>query len=618
MGKPLSECSKEELIEIIKNQKSTLACTKKFGLVWEEKSEKVVTSCKQKLPVVKEVVDKAINKAKDSEPTNIIIEGDNYHALSVLNYTHANRIDVIYIDPPYNRGKNDFMYDDSYVEKEDSYKHSKWLSFMDKRLRIAKNLLSPEGVIIVNIDEHESCRLLCLLEEIFGEQNNIGEIIWNKQNPKGDSHGVACMHETIYCFCKNRDEFFKRENVCIRKKPNSEAMINKAQALFKKIGKHAIPDDVAAAIKPFNYDESIKKDFYVTYDLGLINKEFQNWLSKQPFSGGEKAYKYIDETGRLYRGVSMAWPNKKKAPDDYFTPLIHPITQKPCPVPERGWRNPPSTMKDLLHQNLIIFGEDETKQPERKYFLDENLYENVPSIYENADSADAMFSAMRIHFDYPKPVSEAIYVCSNIQPNAITFLDFFAGSGTTGHAVMEMNAMDGGHRQFILCTNNENNIAEEVTYPRINSVINGYSDGKTQIAGIPTNVRYFKTEFIDRNDTMDRLRRELSPACEDMIRIREGAYEKIINEDMLKVFKSSRGLTAIIYDRFELAEHIQKIEALNTDAPVHLYVFSYSKSDRKDEMPDNLKHKYEAQPIPEGVLEIYKKIFANIKGGKNA
>lgn len=136
-------------------------------------------------------------------------------------------------------------------------------------------------------------------------------------------------------------------------KPNAEKMLRKAKTLFNKIGKRLIPEDVASAIKPFKYSK-IKEDFYVTYDLELVNKEFQNWLKNQNFSGGEKAYRFIDEEGRVYRGVSMAWPNKKKAPDEYFIPLIHPVTGKPCPVPARGWRNPPSTMKSLLESGRIL------------------------------------------------------------------------------------------------------------------------------------------------------------------------------------------------------------------------------------------------------------------------
>ncbi len=137
MGKSLDECSREELIEII----NSLKRQKKFGLVWEDKPEKVAEDCKKKLPVLEEVKAKNISLDQNG-PTNLLIEGDNYHALSVLNYTHAGKIDVIYIDPPYNTGNKDFVYNDRFIDKEDSFRHSKWLSFMEKRLKLTKNLLS--------------------------------------------------------------------------------------------------------------------------------------------------------------------------------------------------------------------------------------------------------------------------------------------------------------------------------------------------------------------------------------------------------------------------------------------------------------------------------------------
>jgi adenine-specific DNA-methyltransferase len=154
MPKTLDDYTKEELIDIIKGLKRR----KKFGLVWEEKPEKVVGLCDTELPVIEEVTKKAISKSKD-KANNIIIEGDNYHSLSVLNYTHAGKIDVIYIDPPYNTGSNDFIYNDRYVDKEDGYRHSKWLSFMGNRLRLAKSLLSKQGVIFISIDDNEVAQL---------------------------------------------------------------------------------------------------------------------------------------------------------------------------------------------------------------------------------------------------------------------------------------------------------------------------------------------------------------------------------------------------------------------------------------------------------------------------
>lgn len=518
--------------------------SKKYGLVWEEHEEETDVKMKSLIPVFTEVPNREIKTVENSDQFHFLLEGDNLHSLILLEKTHRGKIDVIYIDPPYNRGKEDFIYDDAYIVEEDGFKHSKWLSFMSKRLEIAKNLLCRDGVIIINIDEHEAAPLLMLLNEIFGEYNNLGEIIWNKQNPKGDSKGVSIMHETILCFAKNREAFLSNANVCKRKKPNAEAILKKAASLFKKLGKRAIPEDVLSAIKPFGYSESVKNDFYVTYDLELINKEFQNWLSKQRFSNGEKAYKFIDETGRVYRGVSMAWPNKKKAPDDYFIPLIHPVTKKPCPVPDRGWRNPPATMQLLLEQGKILFGEDEKKQPERKYFLDENMYENVPSIYENADSADDMLKEIGVVFDYPKPVSEAMFACSCIKPDAKIFLDFFAGSGTTGHAILELNQQDGGNRKFILCTNNENEICDQVTYQRLKTVISGYrQDGSKYSEGIPANLMYYQTDFVKKES--DELSDELLEHIHEMIQLEYGIkiddkkYFIIMDDDEMDAFEQN-------------------------------------------------------------------------------
>src|SRR5690606_8668492 len=181
--------------------------------------------------------------------------------------------------------------------------------------------------------------------------------------------------------------------------------------------------------------------------LDVVNDEFNEWIKCQDFSGGEKMYNKIDKNGDVFRGVSMAWPNKKKAPKEYFIPLIHPKTGKECPVPERGWRNPPETMKDLLEKELILFGEDEKKQPERKYLLKENLYENIPSVIGFGGSDDDFFKKLGLEFDNPKPHK---FVKQFIEPligKDDIVLDYFAGSGTLGHAIVELNKDDGGNRK---------------------------------------------------------------------------------------------------------------------------------------------------------------------------
>lgn len=181
MSKPLQEYSKDELIALVKSLKKT----KKFGLVWEDKPERVVLDCETKLPVLTEADERVIAKAED-QPTNLIIEGDNYHSLSVLNYTHASKIDFIYIDPPYNTGNKDFVYNDSFVDKEDGYRHSKWLSFMEKRLRLAKSLLTDTGVLFISIDDNEYAHLKLLCDDIFGEENFLQNFMWLHGKGKKD------------------------------------------------------------------------------------------------------------------------------------------------------------------------------------------------------------------------------------------------------------------------------------------------------------------------------------------------------------------------------------------------------------------------------------------------
>ena len=485
------------------NEVEAFITANRYGLIWEEHEEAVDLQIENSIPVFIEDEKKKIIH-DSSKKINFLLEGDNLHSLYLLEKTHGGRIDLILIDPPYNRGKDDFRYDDKIVDGEDAFKHSKWLSFMSRRLLQARKLLSDTGIIAVNIDEHEVAPLIILMEEIFGDENNLGTIIWNKKNPKGDAHKISTMHEYILIFAKDYKNIKGLEGFATRKKPNAKAILAKAKQLYSLLGKKCIPTEMKTLAKLYDYPEEKIKDLTVEYDLDLINREFANWLNKQAFSAGEKAYKYIDENGRVYRGVSMAWPNKKKAPEDYFTPLIHPITGKPTPVPARGWRNPPSTMERLLKEGRILFGKDEKKQAERKYFLDENMTENTPSIYNNADSADRYMEKIGISFEYPKPVSEVKYLIQNLHPNPKIVLDFFAGSATTGHAVMEVNQENRREIHFILCTNNQDGIAENTAYKRL----------KIEAAIYGTNLKYYKTGFIPRKTAT---RKDVSKDLQDYI-----------------------------------------------------------------------------------------------------
>lgn len=374
---------------------------------------------------------------------NIFIEGDNLDALKLLQETYLGKIKMVYIDPPYNTG-NDFVYADDFADEVSEFFlrsnqvdskgnrltanpetsgrfHSDWLSMMYSRLKLSRNLLRDDGLIVIHIDENEYPNLEKLLAEIYGEKNNLGTIVWDKRNPKGDATGVAQQHELICIYCKDR-EFFKAACEFQRPKENAGKMLAKAKQILGKEG---------------GVTEKARK-------------EYKDWVNQQDLTGGEKAYNQIDDNGDVFRPVSMAWPNKKKAPEDYFIPLIHPVTGKECHVPERGWRNPPATMQELLKSGLIIFGSDEKTQPTRKYRLKDNLFENIPSLLYYGGSDDALLADLKIPFDTPKPVQVAKRLIQSICKNDDILIDFFAGSCTAAHALMLLNAEDGANRRFIM------------------------------------------------------------------------------------------------------------------------------------------------------------------------
>ncbi|EIM8655320.1 site-specific DNA-methyltransferase [Escherichia coli] len=423
---------------------------------------------------------------------NIFIEGDNLDALKLLQENYLGKIKMVYIDPPYNTG-NDFVYADDFVDEVSEFFlrsnqvdregnrltanpetsgrfHSDWLSMMYSRLKLSRNLLRDDGLIVIHIDENEYPNLEKLLAEIYGEKNNLGTIVWDKRNPKGDATGVAQQHELICIYCKDR-EFFKTTCEFQRPKENAGKMLAKAKQILSKEG---------------GVTEKARK-------------EYKDWVNQQDLTGGEKAYNQIDDNGDVFRPVSMAWPNKKKAPEDYFIPLIHPVTGKECPVPERGWRNPPATMQELLKSGLIIFGPDEKTQPTRKYRLNDNLFENIPSLLYYGGSDDALLADLKIPFDTPKPVQVAKRLIQSICKNDDILIDFFAGSCTAAHALMLLNAEDGANRRFIMvqlpeeC--DEKSEAKKLGYSVVSEI------GKNRIRRAAKKIREEFSEILDTRNT---------------------------------------------------------------------------------------------------------------------
>ena len=379
---------------------------------------------------------------------NLYIEGDNLEVLKLMQESYLGKVKMIYIDPPYNTG-HDFIYPDSFTMDNEDYNegtgyfdedgnvnfdrenganagkyHSDWCSMLYPRLVLARNLLCDEGVILINMDEHEIANLQKICSEVFGEANDLGTIVWDKRNPKGDAHGISYQHEYIVLYAKNKVIFTQNCKVQ-RPKKNAATIIKKANELMTKKS--------------------------LTYTLDNINSDFASWIRDQNgFSGGEKAYNKIDENGDVYRPVSMAWPNKKKAPDDYFIPLIHPVTKRQCPVPDRGWRNPSATMQKMMAEGKILFGKDETTIPNSKYLLKDNMYENIPSLLYYGGSDTDLLQQMGIPFDTPKVVNICKEHIASFTGEGDIVLDFFSGSATTAHAVMELNAEDGKNRKFIM------------------------------------------------------------------------------------------------------------------------------------------------------------------------
>jgi adenine-specific DNA-methyltransferase len=359
-----------------------------------------------------------------------LVVGDNLDALKLLRPTLAERVRLVLIDPPYNTGR-DFIYRDRFtadatadVTGDDvddaTRRRAGWLSMIAPRLRLARDLLTDDGVLVVHIDEHELESLVLLGREIFGEQQHLGTIVWDKGNPKGDAHGVAVQHESIVVFARNA----ARCPPLSRPKENAERMLAAARAACTK-AVHL--DDARAA--------------YAAWVKGAAG-----------LSAGEAMYHRLDDDGRVYRLVSMAWPSRKRAPDGYFEPLVHPTTKLPCPVPARGWRNPPATMQRLLRQGLIEFGADHTVQPQRRYFLDENLTEPVPSIVRHAGSDDELLRSLGVPFDHPKPLALTMNLVRWFSRPGDVVVDFFAGAATTAHAVLALNAQTPARpqRRFVL------------------------------------------------------------------------------------------------------------------------------------------------------------------------
>ncbi len=417
---------------------------KKYGLVFEEHREGIDELLENNLPVLTEDIDLFIDNGGQM---NFLIEGDNLASLKLLEKTHKGRIDLIYIDPPYNTGAKNWIYDNDYVDSNDLFRHSKWLSMMNQRLVLAKKLLANKGVLICAIDENECATLKLLLEEIFGGSYEY-VCITIVHNPRGiQGKNFSYTHEFAFFVIPKGDKIIGG-----RKIPESE------------IDWRNLRD---------NGGESLRSDarncFYPIITDGQNIIEFGDVVFDE-----SEHHNQTEKIGNLY--------------------YVYPVDKQGI---ERKWRyarQSISKIKDYLRIKKTKTGfEIELGKPYGTY---RTVWDNAR--YDANEYGKKTLNSLIPHcpFDFPKSlwnVYDCLYSVVAQRKNT-TILDFFAGSGTTGHAVMKLNAEDGGNRKFILCTNNENNICRDVTYERIKRVI-AKDDYKASL-------KYFKVEYLPISDKL--------------------------------------------------------------------------------------------------------------------
>lgn len=572
----LTNEEKASLVELLRSQK-------KYGLVWEDKPEEIETRLVDELPVLTEVPERAIVSDSPDAPNHILIEGDNLEALTALAYTHEGKIDVIYIDPPYNTGNKDFVYNDSFVDREDGYRHSKWLSFMNKRLQIAKSLLSSGGVIFISIDDNEQAQLKLLCDEIFGGENFIAQVVVASNSAKNNAKFISVTHEYLFCYAKDKETL-----------PTNWAVLKNNINQFNKIAKKLLNSSLTP--------EEIHGELLA--------------LTKYPKFYEFDHYTYVDKRGP-FRASDLTAPGSTAKYD-----IIHPKTKKACKTGTRGWGYSEKAIDDLIEKDYIYFGEDETVMPQLKNYLSENEKSLPKSIvFFDSQASTKWMKSQNLDFPFPKALDYIKYIGSMYPNSNATFLDFFAGSGTTLHATMQLNAEDGGHRKCILVTNNENNICEEVTYERNKRVIQGYTTPKgEEVEGLhDNNLRYYRTTLLSRDKSVKNMR-QLVRLATDMLCIKNDVYTeaefcgKKINPNIARYFDNGQGnRMLVIYEERAIQLLVQLMAQTEDDGiKTMVYVFSPGADPYTDDFED-IAERVKLCALPSAIYEAYKRVLPKRK-----
>ena len=563
----LQELSNEEksaLLELLRTHK-------KYGLVWEDKPEEVEERLRSELPVLKEVKERAIISDDPDAPNHILIEGDNLEALVALTYTHAGKIDVIYIDPPYNTGNRDFIYNDAYVDREDGYRHSKWLSFMEKRLKIAKSLLSSEGTIFISIDDNEQAQLKLLCDEVFGLDNYVTSIprITKLQRSAQEKH-MDISHDYLICYS------------------------------FSEDFAHNIARDI---------DESrVRKDDIGTYIEG-DTKAILADKSKGYSAGGDYDFEY---NGRVYSPVDRngvrnrwLWTRERMEAAAKLGILVETGSSLRMQL-YLDKRFDDKTNKMVPRSSNLIFHTSD--------LMSDSRFTNSTGSAELRNVEDSLFRK----FNNPKPLSLIRTLLTFYDNKNIRVLDFFAGSGTTLHAIMLQNAEDGGLRTGILVSNNENNICEEVTYIRNKKVIESQQNAPGLLPKSQNNLRYFKTDFVGRERTSKGMR-DLMYASTELLCIKNDLYTEVqelsgkkLNAKIARYFDDGKRRMLVVYQEESIPAIAELIASMDYPGKMMVYVFSPGNYPYEDEFVEVLD-KVELCALPAAIYNAYRKVLPRKK-----
>lgn len=602
----LEELSNEEknaLLELIGGHK-------KYGLVWEEKPEDIEERLREDLPVLVERNDDKVHPIISDNPdvpNHLIIEGDNLAALTELSYTHAGKVDVIYIDPPYNTGNKDFKYNDKYVDADDEFRHSKWLCFMSKRLKIAKSLLASNGLIFISIDDNEQSALRMLCDEIFGANNFLNCVSIKAKASSGASGG-------------GEDKKLKKNIEYLLIYSNN---LNKADIVFP----------VSSTPLMEYIEEKREKGITWSYTNVMTKPGTKHYVTTIKAGNGDDINIY-EVTGYEIQSVTSLAKQLGKTEEQIYTEFIDKIFTTENAQTSIRTRVADAVNGDglFLAEYIPVSGRNKGKLIEVGFigstkrlvsYLRNTCHINENGVFKLEKIgtlwSDLSWSSVSKEGAVPfpagkKPIALIRRIIEMCPLTNCTVLDFFAGSGSTAHAVMALNESDGGKRTAIVTTNNENNICESITYPRLSNVIHGYG----KVAGLAdNNLRYYRTEFLPRERSVKNMR-ELVQASTGLLCIKNDLYTEApfggrkMNPKYARYFENSGKRMLVIYEEQVIPFIADIIKTMQDGEKIKVYVFSHGSYAYDDEFAE-VEDRVELCALPQAIYDAYQKVLPKRK-----